>query len=90
MTADQIFTMSNPLAAIGWVLLAVAPEREWITRVVTGIVIPAIFAVAYVAIVVSTFAGAEGSFASLRGVQQLFGSPWLLLAGGCITSPSTF
>ena len=81
MTADQIFTISNPLAAIGWVLLAVAPQREWITRVVTGIVIPAIFAVAYVAIVLWTFAGAEGSFSSLRGVQQLFANPWLLLAG---------
>jgi hypothetical protein len=81
MTADQIFTIANPLAAIGWILLAVAPHREWVTRIVTGLVIPAIFAVAYVAIVVTTFAGAEGSFGSLRGVQQLFSNPWLLLAG---------
>ena len=81
MTADQIFAISNPLAAVGWILLAVAPHRDWVTRVVTGLVIPAIFAVAYVAIVVTTFAGAEGSFGSLRGVQQLFSNPWLLLAG---------
>jgi hypothetical protein len=81
MTADLIFTIANPLAAIGWILLAVAPAREWVTRIVTGLVIPAIFAVAYVAIVVWTFAGAEGSFSSLRGVQQLFANPWLLLAG---------
>ena len=81
MTADQIFTLTNPLAMIGWILLAVAPHREWVTRVVTGLVIPAIFAVAYVAIVATTFAGAEGSFGSLRGVQQLFSNPWLLLAG---------
>ena len=81
MTADQIFTFTNPLAMIGWILLAAAPQREWVTRIVTGLVIPAIFAVAYVAIVVTTFAGAEGSFASLAGVRQLFSNPWLLLAG---------
>jgi hypothetical protein len=81
MTADQIFSISNPLAAIGWILLAVAPNREWVTRIVTGLVIPAIFAAAYVAIIVTVFPGAEGGFGSLRGVQQFFANPWLLLAG---------
>jgi hypothetical protein len=69
------------VAAIGWLLLAVLPGRQWVTRVATGTAIPALFAALYVVIVVTTFAGAEGSFSTLRGVATLFANPWLLLAG---------
>ena len=81
MTADQIFSITNSAAVLCWILLAVFPRRRWVTHVVAGAAIPAFFAVAYVAIVIAVFPRAEGSFATLAGVAQLFTNPWLLLAG---------
>jgi hypothetical protein len=64
-----------------WILLAVLPNRRWVTDVITGTAAPAIFATAYVAIVIAVFPRADGSFSTLAGVTQLFSNSWLLLAG---------
>ena len=81
MTAEQIFSLGNGLSVVCWVLLAVLPNRRWVTEVVAGRVAPALFAVAYVAIVLTIFPRAQGSFSTLAGVSALFANPWLLLAG---------
>ena len=81
MTPEQIFSIANPLAAACWILLAVLPNRRWVTEGVTGKAAPLLFAVAYLAIVVAVFPRAEGSFNTLAGVAQLFANPWMLLAG---------
>ena len=81
MTAEQIFSVSNLLSVLCWILLAVLPNRRWATDVVTGKAAPALFAVAYIAIVIAVFPRAEGSFSTLAGVTELFANPWLLLAG---------
>ena len=81
MTADQIFSIANPVAALCWILLAVFPDRRWVTKNVAGTVMPALFAAAYVAIVIAVFPRANGSFSTLAGVTELFSNPWLLLAG---------
>jgi hypothetical protein len=81
MTAEQIFSVANFLSVLCWILLAVLPNRRWVTDVVTGKAAPALFAVAYIAIVIAVFPRVEGSFSTLAGVAQLFANPWLLLAG---------
>jgi Domain of unknown function (DUF4281) len=81
MTPEQLFSIANTLSILCWLLLAVLPDRRWVTDVVTGRVAPALFAVAYVAIVIAVFPRAEGSFSTLAGVMALFANPWLLLAG---------
>jgi len=81
MTAEQIFSITNATAVVGWILLAVLPRRRWVTHVVAGAALPACFAVLYIAIVIAVFPRAEGSFSTLAGVRQLFSNPWLLLAG---------
>ena len=81
MSAEQIFAFTNAIAVLSWVLLALLPGRPWVTDVVTGKAVPILFAVLYVVIVATTFAGAEGSFSTLDGVARLFSNPWLLLAG---------
>lgn len=81
MTPDLLFSIANNLAIATWVLLAALSRRRWVTDVVSGRAVPLIFGVAYLAIVTTTFAGAEGSFSSLRGVMTLFTNPWMLLAG---------
>jgi Domain of unknown function (DUF4281) len=81
MSPEQIFSIANLLSGVCWVLLAVLPNRRWVTQTVTGTAAPAIFAAAYIAIVIAVFPSAEGSFSTLTGVTTLFANPWLLLAG---------
>ena len=81
MTADGIFSIANLAAVSCWILLAVFPDRRWVTHGITATAMPALFAVAYVAVVIAVFPRADGSFSSLAGVAQLFTNPWLLLAG---------
>jgi ABA4-like protein len=81
MTADQIFSVANSVAVLCWILLAILPDRRWVTRSVTGTAMPVLFAVAYVAIVIAVLPHASGSFSTLTGVMELFANPWLVLAG---------
>ena len=81
MMPDQIFSIANLVAVIAWVLLAALPRQRWVASVLTGIVVPALFAVVYVAIVVTTFGRSPGGFSTLPAVATLFSNPWALLAG---------
>ena len=81
MTADLIFSIANSVSVLCWILLAAFPRRRQVTDAVAGAALPALFAAAYIAIVVAVFPGAGGSFSTLAGVAQLFANPWLLLAG---------
>jgi hypothetical protein len=81
MSAEQIFSIANLLSVLCWLLLAAWPNRRWVTEIVTGKAAPALFAAAYVAVVVAVFPSAQGSFSTLAGVSTLFANPWLLLAG---------
>jgi hypothetical protein len=81
MSPEQIFAVTNTIAVLSWLLLALLPRRRWVTEVVTGKAVPILFAALYVVIVATTFRGAEGGFSTLDGVATLFSNPWLLLAG---------
>jgi uncharacterized membrane protein YhdT len=81
MSADQIFSLANSAAVLCWILLAIFPGRPAVTNGIAGTVLPALFAVAYVAIVIAVFPNANGSFSTLAGVIKLFANPWLVLAG---------
>ena len=81
MSAERIFSFANLVAMSCWILLAIVPAKHWVTDVVAGRAVPALFAVGYTAIVVAVFSRATGSFATLAGVSALFQNPWLLLAG---------
>jgi hypothetical protein len=81
MTPEQVFSIANPAAVVCWILLALFPGRRRVTDTLAGLLVPALFAVAYTVIVIAVFPRAQGSFSTLAGVSQLFASPWLLLAG---------
>jgi hypothetical protein len=81
MSPEQIFTVTNTVAVVGWILLAVLPGRRWVTETVTGKVLPGLFAAMYITLVAMNFFTAEGSFSTLVGVSALFSNPWLLVAG---------
>jgi hypothetical protein len=80
MSAEQLFQAVNLLAMAAWVLLAAVPRQEWVTRVISGVAVPALLAVVYIALIVTQWGG-PGGFSTLAGVAQLFSNPWLLLAG---------
>lgn len=81
MTPAQIFSAANIVALVAWVLLAVLPRQRWITSIVSGVVVPASFAIAYIIIIASQWGSSTGGFSTLDGVSALFGNRWLLLAG---------
>ena len=80
MTPDGLFLPLNLISVAAWVLLMVWPRRAWVTWI-AGLIVPAFFALAYIAILITQFAGSDGSFMTLAGVAALFANPWLLLAG---------
>src|SRR6185369_15616501 len=80
MTPSQIFSVVNLIALLSWVVLAVLPRQRWTVRI-TGVMVPAIFAAIYSAIVAATWAGSRSGFSSLADVALLFTNPWVLLAG---------
>jgi hypothetical protein len=81
MTPEQIFSVVNLVALIGWLLLAVLPRRSWVASIVTGVAIPALLAVVYAALIVTQWSGSPGGFGSLAQVALLFENRWLMLAG---------
>jgi hypothetical protein len=62
-------------------MLALFPRKRWSASLLSGAVIPAILALAYLALVASRFGNAKGDFQSLAGVAALFADPYVLLAG---------
>jgi hypothetical protein len=81
MTPNQLFSIANALALAAWLVLIVLPRQRWVSDVLAPIVMPALFAAVYVAILVTQWKGSAGGFSSLPAVATLFSQPWLLLAG---------
>jgi hypothetical protein len=80
MTPDQLFSLANLVAVVGWILLIVLPRRQWAADVAAR-AIPGVLAAGYVTIVATNWIGSSGGFSSLPDVAALFANPWLLLAG---------
>ena len=81
MSPDAIFSIANTAALCCWALLIVLPGRQWAHRFIAGTAVPAALALLYVGIVAVHFSSSAGGFSSLPDVAQLFGNPWMLLAG---------
>ena len=78
-----LFSLASGLAMLSWLALAASPYRaSWSRRVrlVSGLLVPLLLAVIYVAIFAAT-GMAGGGYDSLEAVQRLFAVPELLTAG---------
>jgi hypothetical protein len=82
VSQDLAFTVCTSLATAGWLALLAAPRRPLVLAL-TGLVLPAVLAVAYVtALALSLQQRVAGSgFGSLDAVALLFQNRWALLAG---------
>jgi hypothetical protein len=81
MNAEQLFSLTNSLALLGWLLLIFAGRARWAAPLVLGAVLPLLFAVVYSGLLVGHLGGSGGSFRTLASVSTLFENHWLLLAG---------
>jgi hypothetical protein len=83
MTADQVFSIANMFALLGWIVLAfgVARNMDFIRDSIAGLWMPLGLSVLYGLLIVFFFGRTEGGFDTLEHVQQLFTSPWVALAG---------
>jgi hypothetical protein len=80
MTAEQIFSVCNLVAMLGWILLIFLGRKRWVTTLVTGFAIPLLLGILYAALVARNWGG-PGGFGSLAQVSLLFENKWMLLAG---------
>jgi hypothetical protein len=80
MTAERLFSLLNALALAGWLLLVFLPRARW-TATVVPVVVPALLALAYIALIVASLPWSGGGFSSLAAVETLFRNQWALLAG---------
>lgn len=88
MTPGFWFQVANPIAAAGWLMLAMAlfvpAASRWRVGLLGlgGRVLPLLLSAGYGAALVASWGSAPGgSFSSLEGVSTLFSSPGVLLAG---------
>jgi hypothetical protein len=80
MTAEQVFSIANLIAVAGWLILIVAGRIRWVSSLVTGIVLPLLFALLYSFLVAAHWGEKTGGFGTLAQVRALFSNDWLLLA----------
>ena len=50
MTPNQLFPIVNGIALVTWILLIVLPGQRWVANVLAPTVMPAAFAMVYIAI----------------------------------------
>jgi hypothetical protein len=81
MSADQLFSICNSTALVGWLILAIFGRKRWAGSLVTGAILPLLLAVAYATVLGGHWGERSGGFDSLSHVAALFSNRWLLLAG---------
>jgi hypothetical protein len=81
MKAEQIFTIANLLAMVGWLTLAIFPNWKITRIVVISGILPLLLSAAYLILIALFFGSAEGGFSSLEAVMKLFTNQWAVLAG---------
>lgn len=81
MAPDRVFSLCSYLALAGWALLIFAGRTRWAARLITGAIIPLVFAVLYAYLIAMHWGESQGGFGTLDAVAALFSNRWLLLAG---------
>lgn len=81
MKAEQVFSIANLVAIVGWLLILILPRWKYTRVVVLSAAIPLLLSVAYLVLILLFFRKAEGGFDSLSNVMKLFTNEWAVLAG---------
>jgi Domain of unknown function (DUF4281) len=83
MTASYVFSIANPFALMGWLILifAIWRRNNWLRDVVAARIFPLLLSALYAVIILLFFGQAQGGFDTLANVKMLFTSDWAALAG---------
>lgn len=81
MRAEEIFSVANLVAMLGWLILIVAPRWVLTRKVVLSGAVALLLSTAYLILIVLFFGESEGGFGSLADVMKLFTNEWTVLAG---------
>ncbi len=82
MNIDQLFSIANSTAMLGWILLIVVPRWQCTRMIVQGAIIPILLSGLYLYLMVTHFAEmGEGGFGSLDELEILFSNKNLILLG---------
>lgn len=83
MTASTLFSLANPFALAGWIVLVlgIIRNRPFWRDTVAGIWWPLVLSALYTLLAIFFFSKAQGGFDTLANVQLLFTSQWAALAG---------
>lgn len=82
---QRFFEITNTVALVAWILLVALPGRRAVAHVACAVVVPALLAAAYVAVLVAKLAaGGDGGPApdlmTLAGLRQVFADDWVFAA----------
>lgn len=83
MTASFVFSLANPIALAGWIILifGIIRNRPFWRDTVAGLAWPLGLSALYTLLIIFFFFKAQGGFDTLENVQLLFTAPWAALAG---------
>ena len=81
MSVELLFSISSSTAMLGWIVLLGSPLFPRAAQAIGGMAIPAALSVLYAGLILAFWSRADGDFASLAGVMQLFTFQEAALAG---------
>jgi Domain of unknown function (DUF4281) len=83
VAASTLFSIANPIALAGWIILAfgIIRNKPFWRDTVAGTWWPLALSALYTLLIIFFFFKAPGGFGTLEGVQLLFTAPWVALAG---------
>ncbi|MEM8894382.1 MAG: ABA4-like family protein [Bacteroidota bacterium] len=81
MTLDQIFSLTNGLATVGWALLLFTPTWHVTRKVAFSLLIPALLCLAYLLAMIAFPSESGIDFSSLESVVAMFAQREVVLVG---------
>ncbi len=81
MSAEQLFTIANQTALVGWAILVFLPRRWDPLFWVPQFIIPGVLSLGYATLALLHFGQGDGGFGSIADVRTLFENDHVLLAG---------
>jgi hypothetical protein len=81
--ADAFFSATNTIALLAWIALVLFPTRRIVSHLLCGIVVPAILAAGYAAVIgwkLAQNGPPAGDLSTIAGLKALFADDWVFAA----------
>lgn len=81
--ADTFFSVTNTVALLAWIALVLFPARRAVSHVLCGIVVPALLACGYAAVIgwkLTANGLPPGDLSTIAGLKEAFADDWVFAA----------